>query len=86
MKLYGKIVKGTNLVKEAMVERYNDTITFRDLLEECFIELCRELDVPVPLWLKKNTNEFVAYRRTFFTEEQFVDKVGFNRLEIRLEA
>jgi len=85
LKLFGKLVKDTKTIKEALVEKNNVRASYRDLLEECFIELCRELDIQVPLWLKKNTSEFVAYRKTFFTGEQFLDKVNFDRFEIHIE-
>lgn len=82
--LSGKTIKGTKILKETLVEENNESLTFRDTLEECLVKLCRELDIPVPLWLKKNTTEFARYRRTFFTNEQFVEKVSFDKFEIRL--
>lgn len=85
MKLHGKLIKGTKIIKEASVENNDKSLSYRDALEECFINLCRELDIQVPLWLKKNTSEFAAYRRTFFSAEQFLEKVKFDRFEIRAE-
>lgn len=84
MRLSGKLVKGTKTLKETLVEENNESLSFRNMLEECLIKLCGELDIPVPLWLKKNTTEFARYRRTFFTNEQFVEKVSFDKFEIRL--
>jgi len=85
LKLHGKLLKNTNIIKEAAVEKADDNLPFADLLEDCFIDLCKQLDVQVPLWLKKNTSEFAAFRKTFFTKEQFIEKVTFDRLEIRIE-
>ena len=45
MKLYGKLVKGTKIAKETLYEKSNDDISYRDLLEVCFLGLCRELDI-----------------------------------------
>ena len=84
MVLSGKLIKGTKTLKETLVEENNESLSFRDALEECLIRLCAELDIPVPLWLQKNTTEFARYRRTFFTNEQFVEKVSFDKFEIRL--
>ena len=86
MKLYGKLIKGTKITKEAMVFKESDNLYYRDLLEESLINLCKELDIPVPLWLKKNTKEFAAYRRTFFSKEQFVEKVYFDRFDLIVES
>jgi hypothetical protein len=82
--LSGKLIKGTKVINEALVEINGNSGSFRDALEECFIALCKELDIPVPLWLGKNTKEFARYRRTFFTGEHFIEGVSFDRFEIRL--
>ena len=85
MVLTGKLIKGTNIIKESRFEKNGEGLSFRDLLEESFIGLCREMDIPVPLWLQKNTSEFARYRKTFFPSDQFVEKVRFDRLEVRFE-
>ncbi len=85
MKLTGRLIKNTAIIKEAVIEKDDETASYTDLLEECLIGLCRELDIQVPLWLKKNTAEFVKYHRTFFTKEQFMENVRFERFEIKLE-
>jgi hypothetical protein len=82
--LSGKLIKGTKIINEALIEINDNSISFRDALEECFIGLCKELDIPVPLWLGKNTKELAHYRRTFFTGEHFIERVSFDRFEIRL--
>lgn len=84
MILTGKLIKGTRVTKESTIKRNEEDGSFRDLLEESFIAMCKELDVPVPLWLKKNTAEFARYRRTFFNSDQFVESIKFDRLEIRI--
>lgn len=85
MKLTGKIIKETTIVNEKVVERYDSNISFRELLEANLIVLCKELDISVPLWLKRNTTEFVRFRKTYFSKEQFIDSVNFDRFEIRIE-
>ena len=47
--------------------------------------VCREMNVPFPLWLSKNTREFAQFHQTTFFEDQFSDnKVPFDRFMIRL--
>jgi hypothetical protein len=84
LKLVCKIIKDTKIIKEVKVVKSED-MNFRDALEESLIDGCRELDVQVPIWLKKNTTELALYRFTFFSKEQFLDDVKFDRFEIRLE-
>ena len=49
---------------------------------DCLREACREMDVPAPIWLNKNESEYGRFRRTAFTADNFVEGVGFDRLEI----
>lgn len=84
MTLNGKIFVEGKLIKEAAAQDDDPGHSFRDKLEACLVDLCALLDIPVPLWLKKNTRELAIFRRTFFTSEQFIDKVWFDRFEIML--
>ncbi|EMS69900.1 hypothetical protein [Ruminiclostridium cellobioparum] len=84
MKLYGRLVKRGKLLKEAWVVPQNGDVDFHDQLEECLIAVCKELDVEVPIWLKKNTREFGLYRKTSFNSDHFGETIGFDRLEIVL--
>ena len=85
MKLYGNIIKDRRKLMEAVAESTSEDISFRDRLEACLLELCKSLDIPAPLWFEKNTREFAAYRKTFFSKEQFIEKVWFDKFEIILE-
>ncbi|HOQ00419.1 MAG TPA: hypothetical protein PK604_06250 [Acetivibrio clariflavus] len=85
MKLIGKLINGTTIVNEKAVEKEDDDLSFRDLLEANFIALCKELDISVPLWLKRNTTEFARFQKTFFTKDQFVESVKFDKFEIKIE-
>lgn len=85
MKMLAKITKGTVKIKDCLVERNDEDLDYRGLLEACLIDTCKILDIPVPLWLQKNTKEFVNFRRTFFASEQFTESVYFDRFEIKVE-
>ena len=45
-------------------------------------EACHAMDVPAPIWLSKNENEFEQFRRTAFIADNFVETVSFDRMEI----
>jgi len=85
LKLYGRLSKGTKVLKQTHVEKDDSEGTFHDRLEECLIEICRELDISVPMWLKKNTSEFAMYRKTSFEKDQFIESIDFDKFEIRIE-
>lgn len=50
----------------------------RDVL----VELCKQLDLPCPIWLSKHENEYDRFRRTSFQPEHFIESVDFDRMEI----
>ena len=84
MKLYGKVLKGRMIIvdKESVLD---GTGRFQQQLERSLVEVCRELGIPVPIWVGKNTREFVRFKWTSFNADQFMEKVSFDRFEIRLE-
>lgn len=84
MKLYGKLITQGKLKKEAWAEPQNSSGDFREQLEECLIKVCKELDIEVPIWLKKNSKEFGLYRKTSFNSDHFGEAIAFDRFEIEL--
>jgi hypothetical protein len=84
VKLYGKVIKDGKLIRETWAEPQNPSGDFRDQLEECLIAVCKNLDIEVPLWLKKNTTDFGLYKKTSFNSDHFGESIKFDRLEIEL--
>jgi len=86
MILYGKLVIKNMPLKESKVENFNTNITFHNKMEQLFITLCKNLDIPVPIWLKKNTREISQYKKTYFNKEQFIEKVSFDKFVLEIEV
>lgn len=84
MKLEGRTFKGNNILNVQIIEHENDKVRYSKELEECLILLCQEMDLPLPMWLSKNTHEFAAFRQTIFFAEQYNQKVTFDRFQIKL--
>ena len=84
MRLEGKTFKMNVVQKIHVVDHSNDKVSFVKALDEALVLLCREMNVPFPLWLSKNTREFAQFHQTTFFEDQFSDKVPFDRFMIRL--
>lgn len=45
-------------------------------------DMCKQLDLPCPMWLNKHMNEYSTFRRTAFTGDHFVEEIRFDRMEI----
>ncbi|MBN2851887.1 MAG: hypothetical protein JXQ23_04040 [Clostridia bacterium] len=86
MKLYGRLVKNNMPLNDKSVVNKDETIGFHDKMEQLFVDLCKELEIPVPIWLKKNTREIAQYRKTYFSNDQFLEKVYFDKFVLELEV
>lgn len=53
-------------------------------LDTALLELCKGLNVPLPVWLKKNSREFARFHQTIFFPDQFTGAVPFDQFQIRL--
>lgn len=84
MKMSGKLLKGTTILDEKVVEADDEEGSYQDRLEKCLMELCGMLAIEIPIWLTKNTREYVRFRRTSFNADQFLNRVHFDRFEIRI--
>lgn len=75
-RLWARIIMKHRIAKQATIEA-----AFEDA-DAALTELCRDFDIPKPLWLNKHDREFEEFRRTSFLPEHFMEEVPFQRLEI----
>lgn len=75
-RLWARIIMRHRIERQGTVDcRYED-------VDEALTELCREFDIPRPIWLDKHRREYDEFRRTRFLPEHFMEEVPFQRLEI----
>ncbi|HHX36640.1 MAG TPA: hypothetical protein GX717_01505 [Clostridiaceae bacterium] len=72
-----------HVVGRATARPDNKEVNFSKQVEECLLTLCKLLNAPIPLWLRKNTKEFAAFHQTIFFPEQFNESVNFDRMVLR---
>jgi hypothetical protein len=84
MKLEGRLFIANLLIKVETIEQQDSQERWVRQLENCLVELCRRLEVPLPLWLEKNTHEFARFHQTLFFGDQFIETIRFDRMQIRL--
>jgi len=82
----GRIVKGHKTIyRKSIADTCPRPSDFHDKLENCLLALCRDADIPAPMWLAKNTAELARFNKAVFYAEQFAETVGFDRFEIKIE-
>ena len=75
-RLWARIIQKHRIERQATHEcRFED-------VDEALTELCREFDIPRPIWLDKHRREYEEFQRTRFLPEHFMEEVPFQRLEI----
>ena len=70
------------IIRRQRIERQDTAECALEEVQDALTELCREFDIPRPLWLNKHSREFEEFRRTRFLPEHFMEEVPFQRLEI----
>lgn len=75
-RLWARIIVKHRISRQATVPCVPDGV------EEALNELCREFDIPNPIWLRKHEREFEEFRCTAFLPEHFIEDVPFQKLEI----
>lgn len=85
MRTVGKLIKGTTIIAQQVYEIDDSEGSYQDRLEKSLVGVCDLLKIEVPLWLSKNTREYVRFRRTSFNADQFFNPVIFERFEIMVE-
>lgn len=84
MKLEGALYWENRLMDRRTREIEEDGKAFVYNLDRCLLELCKDMNIPIPVWMEKNTREFARWRQTAFSREQFNEKTSFDRFQIRL--
>ncbi len=85
MLIYGKLIKNNLIICEEKAEYTDKDMTFQQKLTSCLVDICKKMDIQVPIWMSKNTKELANFSKTFFTDEQFMEKVYFDRFEIEMK-
>ena len=75
-RLWARIIIKNRIAQQATVPCTPDGVG------DALTDVCREFDIPCPLWLRKHENEFEAFRHTAFLPEHFMEDVPFQKLEI----
>ena len=84
MTLEGRLFVANRMTEIKEVTTEDTDTSYSKCLEKALIELCKQMDIPVPMWMKKNTHEFAAFHQTIFFDEQYPEKVKFDSFQIKM--
>ncbi|MGI6108041.1 MAG: hypothetical protein ACOX8B_08940 [Lachnospiraceae bacterium] len=83
-RLWARTVKKNRLLRDTIIEYPDPDKTRTHKIFDSLTEVCRQFDLPSPIWLDSNISEFKRNSLTRFTQDSFVEEVPFDYLEIRV--
>ncbi|MCR4895681.1 MAG: hypothetical protein K5891_02780 [Lachnospiraceae bacterium] len=82
-RLWAKAFQNTHMLWDLVVEdATEDTRTHK--IFHAIDRVCKEKDLPHPIWLDSNISDFKRISATRFTRDSFVEEIPFDHLEIRV--
>ena len=75
--------KDNHMLRDTVVEDGSDETRTHKVFN-ALKEACSRLDLPVPIWLDANIEDFKRNSKTRFRPESFVEETGFDYLEIHV--
>ena len=83
-RVWGKIMKENRLVKDTVIEIDDYEMSRTKRVYKALEDMCYEFDLAVPIWLRKNQEDFICYARTRFTSDNFIDSIDFDYLDFHV--
>lgn len=82
-KLWARKIKNNRIINSIVVKN-KDNISLDEKRKKCMDEICKKLDLSIPVWLKKHDIEFSQFKYVVLYPEDFIDEIDFDKLEIEL--
>ena len=82
-RMWGKIFKKNRMITDTVICVNNDLNRTRKVYQ-ALEEMCYEFDLPKPLWLESNKQDFIRSSKTRFTRDSFIEEIDFDYLEIQV--
>ncbi|WWR18478.1 hypothetical protein V1226_18490 [Lachnospiraceae bacterium JLR.KK009] len=83
MRIWFKIWKSNRLIKDTVItDESEDTRTHK--IFRALEEVCYEFDLSKPIWLDATVKEFKKHGKARFSQDNFVEGIGFDFLEIHV--
>ncbi|HJC49013.1 MAG TPA: hypothetical protein H9754_00250 [Candidatus Anaerostipes avistercoris] len=82
-RMWGKIFKQNRMLNDTLITVDNDLNRTRKVYQ-ALEEICYEFDLPKPLWLESNKQDFIRNSKTRFTKDSFIEDIAFDYLEIQV--
>lgn len=83
-RLWARQCLDNHTIKEAVIERDDDSLSRTRKVLTAVQEVCRSWDLAVPIWLETTIHDFKFHARARFYQDSFMEPIEFDYLEIRV--
>ncbi len=81
MKLWAREWKNSHMLRDITIDD-NSQETRTHKVFHALDEICREFDLPLPIWLDSTVRDFQKHARCRFGKDSFVEEIPFDYLEL----
>lgn len=82
-RLWARIFKDNHMLQDTCIaDQSADTRTHK--IFHALDEICYQFDLGKPIWLDKNISDFKRHNKVRFTQDNFIEAIGFDYLEIQV--
>lgn len=83
-RIWGKIIKDNHLLRDIVICNEETDMTRTHKIFDGLEQICKNLDLGVPIWLDTNISEFKKVAKTRFYQDSFIEAIDFDYLELHI--
>lgn len=83
-RIWGKIWKNNHMIRDTVIENPDYNISRTAMIFQALDDICYEFDLSKPIWLDANIDEFKRIDKTRFSQDNFIESIGFDYFEIQV--
>ncbi len=83
-RMWAKVMKNSKIVKDMIVVNDDKDLRRTQKIFGAIDDICDEYNLSKPIWLEATINDFKRHSKTRFTQDNFIDEIGFDFLEIEV--
>lgn len=80
MRIWAKLFDDNHMIKDYVYEDYSDETRTHKVFNG-LDEVCKEFDLPRPIWLDANVKDFKRNSKTRFRQDSFIEEIPYDFLE-----
>ena len=84
MRIWCKLFQNNHLLQDVVIENNDPSMTRTRKVYAALEEASYQLNLEKPFWLDKNKREFLRHARTRFTQDNFIESIGYDYLDFQV--